>query len=62
METKKRYASKSDWFNVISLVAGISGWGAGTLTTSPGVVCILVIIQAVGNLLLRKMTTTAITT
>jgi len=62
METKKWYASKSVWFNVISLVAGISGWGAGTLTTSPGVVCILVIIQAVGNLLLRKMTTTAITT
>jgi hypothetical protein len=61
METKRFFLSKTIWFNVISIVAGVSGWGAGTLTTSPGLVCTLVIIQAVGNLLLRKMTTTAIT-
>jgi hypothetical protein len=61
METKKWYQSKTVLFNIVSLVAGISGWGAGTLTTSPGLVCALVIIQAIGNLVLRKMTTTAIT-
>jgi hypothetical protein len=61
MDTKKWYTSKSIWFNVISLVAGVSGWGAGTMTSYPEIVCALVIIQAVGNLVLRRMTTTAVT-
>jgi hypothetical protein len=62
METKPFWQSRTMWLNTIALVAGVAGWGAGTITSYPGVVCILVIIQAVGNLLLRKMTTTAITT
>lgn len=61
METKKWYASKTVWVNAIALVAGVSGWGAGTITEYPTLVCVLVIVQAVGNLFLRKMTTTAIT-
>ena len=60
MSDKKWYASKTVWFNVLSLVAGVSGWGAGAMTEYPGVVCVLVIIQALGNLALRKMTTTPI--
>jgi hypothetical protein len=60
METKKWLASKTIWFNVLSLVVAGASWGAGALTAQPDLVCALVIIQAVGNLLLRRMTKTAI--
>jgi hypothetical protein len=57
---KKWYQSKTVWFNMISLVAGVSGWGAGTMTSYPEIVCVLVIIQALGNLVLRRMTSTSV--
>lgn len=60
METKGWLASKTMWFNVLSLVVAGSSWGAGALTAHPDLVCALVIIQAVGNLLLRRMTKTVI--
>jgi uncharacterized membrane protein YtjA (UPF0391 family) len=60
MESKKWYQSRTVIFNIISLVAGVSGWGAGTMTSYPEIVCALVIIQAVGNLVLRRMTSASI--
>ena len=60
MDTKRWLASKTMWFNVLSLVVGGAGWGAGALTAHPDLVAALVIIQAVGNLILRRMTKTAI--
>jgi hypothetical protein len=62
MSNKPWYTSKTIWFNAISLVAGVSGWGAGTMTSYPEIVCVLVIIQAIGNLILRRMTSTPIKT
>jgi hypothetical protein len=60
METKKWLASKTMWFNVLSLVVAGASWGAGALASHPDLVAALVIIQAVGNLILRRMTHTAI--
>jgi hypothetical protein len=60
METKTLWQSKTVWFNVLSLVIGGAGYGAGALSAYPEVVCALVIIQAIGNLILRRVTKTAI--
>lgn len=60
METKGWLQSKTMWFNVLSLVAGGSGYVAGAMSAHPTLVCILVIVQAVGNLVLRKFTNTSI--
>jgi len=60
METKQWWTSRTMWFNVLSLVAGGAGYSAGALSAYPTLVCVFVIVQAIGNLVLRRITTTAI--
>ncbi len=60
METKGWLASKTMWFNALSVIVAGASWGAGSLTSHPDLVCILVIVQAIGNLILRRFTNTAI--
>jgi hypothetical protein len=60
MENKGWLASKTMWFNVLTLVVSGATWGAGALTAHPDFVCVLVIVQAVGNLILRRFTSVPI--
>lgn len=56
MESKGWLQSKTMWFNIFSIVAGGAGYLSDALSSHPTFVCVLVILQAVGNLILRKMT------
>jgi len=60
MNSKSWINSKTAWYNVLSIVVAGASWGAGSLSAHPDLVCILVIVQALGNLILRKFTNTAI--
>jgi hypothetical protein len=60
MESKSMFASRTVWFNLLTLVVGGASYGAGALSAYPELVCALVIIQAIGNLVLRRITKTAI--
>jgi hypothetical protein len=53
--------SKTIWVNILSLVATGTGFATGTLTQYPTLVCVLVLVQAVANLVLRLMTKESVT-
>ncbi len=58
---KSFLASKTLWFNGLSLVATGAGFLSGNLSAHPEIVTALVIIQALANILLRMVTTQPVT-
>ncbi len=60
--SKPFWQSKTLWVNGLTLVGTGAGWLAGTLTSYPEVVAGLVFTQALVNIVLRFVTTKALTT
>jgi hypothetical protein len=58
---KSFLASKTLWVNTAALVATGTGFFAGSLSSYPTTVAILVLIQSIANLALRFMTKTPVT-
>lgn len=61
MDAKSFLASKTIWANVAMLVATGTGFFAGSLSSYPTTVAVLVLIQSIANLALRFMTKSPVT-
>ena len=62
MSTKPWYLSKTVWFNVITIVVGIIGQVTNAFELNASVLKVFGIVLSVGNLLLRFLTTSTLTT
>jgi len=57
-DTKSPLASKTVWFNILTLVAGVAGYiaGADAMSQYPAVIPIFVAVQGAVNIVLRFLT------
>ena len=59
---KKWYQSKTLWFNILTAAVAVIGQVTNTIPLSASAMKIFAVVLAVGNMLLRLITTTSIGT